>query len=269
MFFEHIAQSGWVLRIVGRRKALVLILFITVCLQYPLCTVFSQAKEFERIRSSPFSDVEAPRIPMQEISAVDYFIAVGDILEIFVWQNPDLSKDVIVGPDGKISVPLAGRIKVIGMTITQLENQLQEKLSRYVKYPQVSVMVKKISGSKILVLGEINYPGIYTYQGAINLLDVIALAGDFTEEAREDSVMVVRGIGREKTQVMRVNILALLKKGTTKSDINLEPDDVVYVPKSFIANFNKFLNNLTPLVNEATSSLAVRKEIRRIGGHIR
>lgn len=259
----------------------------------------------------------------------DYIIVPSDILEIFVWQNSDLSKDVIVGPDGKISYPLIGRFIAAGLTIEQLETTMRDALATYVKYPKVSIMVKefgglglqknilenppkeitvgpdgelsypligrfkaagltltqleakmseelskyvrdtrvsvvmkKFTGNKIIILGEVGYPGIYSYQGSINLIEAVALAGDFTDAARTDSVIVVHGNLTLKPEVTRVNIFRAVHKGTSKKDIVLNSNDVVYVPKRFISNFNQFLNDIQPSVNAAMSVFDWRNEIR-------
>ena len=193
---------------------------------------------------------------------IDYFMASDDIIEVFVWQNPDLSKDVKIGPDGKISYPLVGRIKAAGTTAGLLEKKIKEGLSKYIKDPQVSVTVKRISGSKIVVLGEVNYPGIYTYTGSLNLIDAVGIAGDLTESAHDESVMIVRGNLTDNPKVIRINLRSVIREGTMDKNIVLRPNDVVYVPKSFIHNFNKFLSNITPSIQKAGEITQLRRDIK-------
>lgn len=175
-------------------------------------------------------------------------------------ENPP--KEITVGPDGEVSYPLIGRFKIAGLTLTQLEAKMSEELSKYVRDTRVSVVMKKFTGNKIIVLGEVEYPGIYSYQGSINLIEAVALAGDFTDAARTDSVIVVRGNLTLKPEVARVNVFRAVHKGTSKKDIVLNPNDVVYVPKRFISNFNQFLNDIQPSVNAAMSIFDWRNEIR-------
>jgi polysaccharide export outer membrane protein len=216
----------------------------------------------------------------EKLVAQNKFISAGDVIEIFVWQNPDLNRDVTVDADGQISHPLIGRMQAAGLTIIQLEEIIREKFSEYIKAPQVSVTrkkfagkvfvtMKKFAGNKIIVLGEINYPGIYTYKGAINLIEVMALAGDFTKDAHQDSVIVVRGNLSEKPQALRINMAKVITRGTKKTDIILQPNDVVYVPKTFVANLNKFIQDIGPLITTANSILSLREEIRRLEGRTR
>ena len=209
------------------------------------------------------------------------FISLGDSLEIYVWQNPDLTKSVSVGNEGEIAYPLLGRIYAVGLTPAQLEEKIQEGLSEYIKYPQVTVTmskkasdrvsvllpkkpvgratvsIKEFSGSKIVVLGEISAPGVYNYTGGIDLIELIALAGDFTEKARTDSIMVVRGNFSRNSEVFRVNASRMIKQGAVAGDIVLQPNDVVYVPRSFIGNFNKFLENLRPTIDAVNTVMGI------------
>jgi len=215
-----------------------------------------QGAEYLRTRSGGLSASGKP-VSGSEPLPVDYYIAIGDTMEVFVWQNTDLSKEAIVGPDGKISYPLVGRIQAAGLTIGQLEDKIAEGLSKYVKYPKVSLMMKQFAGNKIIILGEVLYPGIYTYTGALDLISAIALAGYFNDRAREDCVLVVSGNFTGKQTVKRVNLAEILRKGDPKADIYLSPNDVVFVPKSFIADFNKFLNNLNPTINNAQSIISL------------
>ncbi|MDD5679719.1 MAG: polysaccharide biosynthesis/export family protein [Candidatus Omnitrophica bacterium] len=181
-------------------------------------------------------------------------------------MNPP--KDVTVGPDGNISYPLVGRVKAAGLTPAQLETRLSEELSKYIKLAQVSIMMRTFTGNKIIILGQVAAPGIYTYQGDLNLLEAVALAGDFTDDARTDSIIVVHNNLTETPEVVRVNLFRAIHKGTSKPDVILMPNDVVYVPKTFIANFNKFLNDIQPSVDTAMSIFDWRKEIRAWYKHV-
>jgi|GEM_PF-425291 len=227
----------------------------------------------------------------QALSEQNKFIFSGDEIEIFVWQNPELSKNVLVGPDGYISYPLIGRIEAAGLTVSQLEEKIKEKLSEYIKSPQVSVTLKKFvsrvsvtrkknigqvsvtlkkfAGNKIIILGEVNYPGIYTYKGSLNLIEAIALAGDFTSEAHQRSVILVRGDIINNPDILRVDMVEVITKGIADEEIILQPNDIIYVPRTFVANLNKFIQDISPLINTASDMLGLRREIRNIQGRSR
>jgi polysaccharide export outer membrane protein len=179
-------------------------------------------------------------------------------------------KDYIVGPDGKIAYPFVGRIQAVGLSVSQLEKKIAEALARYVESPQVAIGMKKFSGEKIIILGEVAYPGIYTYKGALNLIEAIALAGDVNEKAHLDSVIVVHGnLSGNPPQVRRVNMTRAITRGTDKDDIVLQPNDVVYVPRTFVGNFTQFVNDIGPLINNASTAIDVRTKVRAIQGYKR
>lgn len=242
-----------------RARFIILFVFSLIFIDYNLSYVFAQGVEWQRIRTTlaPEQASISAGVPL-----IEYFISAGDTVEIFVWQNPDLTRTVTVGPDGKISYPLVGRLDVVGLTIEQLEEAIRERIAKYIKYPQVSVMMKEFSGDKIIILGEINYPGVYTYIGKTDLIEVIARAGDFTDRAREDSIIIVRGNLTENPKAIRVNLSRALRKGTIGTDIVLMANDVIYIPKSFIGNISKFLDNMTPTLDRVSQILSLRKEIR-------
>ena len=242
------------------------VIFSLFLIYYGVQESFAQGQEFLRVRSGTLAS-EKEATP-GEFPMVEYFIAPEDTMEIFIWQNPDLSKHIVVGPDGFISYPLVGRIKVAGLSVGQLEDTFREKISEYVKNPQVSVMMTKFAGNQVIVLGEVGYAGIYSYKGRATLIDAIALAGDFTVKSRRDCVLLVRGNLTDKPQVTRINMLQVLTKGTTRQDIILQPNDLIFVPKAFIADFNQFLDNMMPTINAAMSAIDMRRAVRDLGGRL-
>lgn len=193
----------------------------------------------------------------------EYYIAPGDTIGVFVWQSPDLCMEVSIRPDGKMSFPLIGTLKASGLTVEQLENKLKEELSVYIRAPQVSVTVRQYVGNKIVILGEIGYPGIYTYEGTLNLLELVALAGDFTVKAKKESIVVVSGNFTEHPTARRVNIFRVLWKGASTDELFLKPNDVVYVPKSFIGDLNQTINDLQPTASAISTFIGLRNSVRQ------
>jgi len=215
------------------------------------CNVFAQIpKEFTRLRStyqgvSPTAEMLSPTGER----VAEYYIAPNDKLEIFVWQNADLTKNVSIRPDGKLSYPLVGTINAAGLTLDQLQNMIQEKLAVYIRFPQVIVSLLESAGNKVVVLGQVNYPGIFTFKGnAISLIEVIAMAGDFTADGRRESVMVISDNFSENPKVRKIDLLTAIRNGVAGTDIFIKPDDVVYVPRSTIADFSKFFNDIQPIL---------------------
>jgi polysaccharide export outer membrane protein len=161
-------------------------------------------------------------------STVDQAYRVGpeDVIEIFVWKEPELSTTATVRPDGRITMPLAGEFEAAGKTADELQLEITESLKRYLSQPVVTVMVKAINSPQISVIGEIRKPGRYRIAQHATVLDAIALGGGFTEYARPQSVVVLR---RTPSGVRRipVDVRALLRNGNTP--LSLEPGDTIYV----------------------------------------
>jgi len=231
-------------------------LLIIIILSWSIITpaAFSQQKEFLRLRSTAEGTVPTtPAYTTGGESPVEYYISAGDKLEIYIWQNPDLTRDVTVRSDGKLSYPLIGTFKASGLTIDQFQELLTQRFSQYIRAPQITVTVKEAVGNKIIVLGQVNYPGIYTFKGTINLLDAVALAGDFTPDGRRESVMVISDNFTPNPKVRKIDMLTAIRQGVSKEDIFLKPNDVVYVPRSTIADFNKFMTEIYPGINALSS----------------
>ncbi|MFH1641160.1 MAG: polysaccharide biosynthesis/export family protein [Candidatus Omnitrophota bacterium] len=155
----------------------------------------------------------------------------------------ELSQEVTVRPDGKISFPLAGDIEAKGLTIEQLRHNLKESLKTQMRYPDVSVIIKKLGGAKVIVLGEVGSPGVYSVSGARTILEAIGLAGGFTKDSVPSSTVLIREPFAEKPKAQRLNLSSALK-GDLSANVTLLSEDVVFVPKKFIANLNYFLNQI-------------------------
>ncbi len=115
--------------------------------------------------------------------ADDYVIGQGDVLEVFVWRNEQLSREVVVRPDGKISLPLLQDIQAEGFTVVQLKSQITRRLNEHLDNPRVSVIVRSIDSYRVSVLGRVRNPGLYPITGKTTRAEAIARAGGFTEWA--------------------------------------------------------------------------------------
>jgi polysaccharide export outer membrane protein len=149
------------------------------------------------------------------------------VIDVFVWKEPDLSTTVIIRPDGKISLPLANEIEASGKTAAELQQEIVDRLRKYVTQPVVSVMVKQINSMKISVLGEVRKPDVYRIKNRVTVLDAIAMAGGFTDLARPTRVIVLRNTATGP-QKIRINIKQFVT-GDDHTPIYLQPLDTVYV----------------------------------------
>lgn len=207
----------------------------------------------EEEKTSPVPAVK----PRPALLRQEYLVGEEDVLQISVWQNPDLDSEVIVRPDGMISCPLIGDVPAEGQTITQLSAEIREKLAEYVREPQVSVSIRKIGGKRVIVLGQVTTPGIISAGGAMKVMDAIGLAGGFTRDAIPSSTVIIRG-GFQGAKAQKLN-LAKVFKGDLKDNIPLQSQDIIFVPRKFISDLNYFLEQvLEPLARGAYVSKEVQ-----------
>ncbi|MDD5432301.1 MAG: SLBB domain-containing protein [Candidatus Omnitrophica bacterium] len=157
----------------------------------------------------------------------DYQIGISDLLEIKVYEEPDLSREVRVGPDGNISYPLIGNIKAEGLTARELEKKLTDLLSGgFMVSPQVSVFIKQYA--EISILGEVKTPGSYEMKAVFSLTQAIATAGGFTDKADTSKVKIIRNVGNKK-MTMEVDAQQILDREVP--DIDLKGNDTIVVDK--------------------------------------
>lgn len=164
-----------------------------------------------------------------EIDASAYQISAEDLLEISVWREPELQKEVIVRPDGGISFPLVGDIRAAGRTPEELADAMEEQLEVYIPDAVVTVSVLELRGLRIYVSGNVENPGQYTVGRYVDVLQAIALAGGLTPFADASDIRVIRRVnGGER--VFEFNYREVQRGRNLKQNIRLEPDDVVVVP---------------------------------------
>jgi polysaccharide export outer membrane protein len=159
----------------------------------------------------------------------DYTLNPGDNLDVDVYKEVELTKTVVVRPDGKFSFPLAGDILAVGRTVVQVQQELTSRLTKYIPEPVVTVSVKTLDGCKIYVIGQVQHPGTFLMNPRLNVLQALSLAGGMTPFAATNDVLVLRGNGNsQKTLPFRYGDVS--KGKSLNQNIMLEPGDVVVVP---------------------------------------
>lgn len=158
-----------------------------------------------------------------------YRIGAEDILEISVWKEEGLKKEVLVRPDGGLSFPLAGDLHAAGKTTEQLQHEISQKLEKYIPDPVVSVGLLKVGANKIYVIGKVNKPGDYVAGRYLDVLQALSMAGGLTPFAAENDIKVVR---REHGEEVALPFqYSQVKKGKRlDQNILLKGGDVVVVP---------------------------------------
>jgi polysaccharide export outer membrane protein len=129
-----------------------------------------------------------------KMHAGEFLLGPEDVLEVVVWRNQDLSRQVVVRPDGMISLPLVGDVQASGLTADQLAERIAKRLKEYKENPAVSVSVKEVNSYNVFVLGEVAKPGKYQLKSYTTVLQAISMAGGFTPFASKNKLQVVRHI---------------------------------------------------------------------------
>ncbi|MDE2038814.1 MAG: polysaccharide biosynthesis/export family protein [Elusimicrobia bacterium] len=165
---------------------------------------------------------------------VDYLISPADLLQVTIYGNKDLDRELRVSQAGTISFPLVGEVKIGGLTVIGAEDALAAKLSNYLVDPQVTVFIKEYGNKHVYVFGQVTKPGSYDIpaESHLTVLEAISMAGGFTLVAAPDRTKVIRNVDG-KSQVVTVEVSAVTQRGEKNKDIPLQPNDVVYVPQSF------------------------------------
>jgi polysaccharide export outer membrane protein len=266
-------------------------------ISYPLIgTIRAAGLTIEKLQEKIKNDLsQYVRLPTENI------IEGRDEIEVFVWKHRDLSRITKVRGDGKLSYPLIGTIQAAGLTVDRLQEVIKKKLAEYIKFPDVTVLIRKrreedviksediqdvvvsilsfsddkiakvvdinveivsSAGNKVLVFGEVGIQGIYLYKGTISLLEAIAMAGGVQTTGKRESIIVVSGNMTENPEVRMINLFRVLRKGTSSMDLILRPNDVVYVPRTFIADVNRFYADIQPTIDQAMSVFDWRDKLR-------
>jgi polysaccharide biosynthesis/export protein len=186
-----------------------------------------------RTKSKPKKLKGARVVPPSLTQKKAYIFGPEDVLDISVWENPDLKSSMPVRPDGFISFPLIGDVLAQGLTPAQLKNKITVRLKKFITDPIVTVVVKKINSIKISVAGEVNEPDSYQVNRPITLLHLFALAQGFTEKADLKRSYLLRN-GKK----LDIDFFALVKKDDFSQNIWLQSGDLVFIHDNFEGRIN-------------------------------
>jgi polysaccharide export outer membrane protein len=159
----------------------------------------------------------------------DYVIGPFDRLSIVFWREKELSADVIVRPDGKISLPLLNDVSASGLTPEQLRQRIADDAKRYVTDPTPTVVVTEIHSRKVFITGEVEKPGEYQLSGPTTVLQLLAMAGGVKEYAEKEKILILRKEGGKEVG-HRFNYKDVLAQRNMQQNVLLKPGDTVVVP---------------------------------------
>lgn len=176
---------------------------------------------------TPAADVSASIATAPAVSP-DYMIGPDDVLVVNIWKEPDLSRSVVVRPDGKISLPLLKDIDASGNTTGRLQARIEQALADYISKPSVTVIVQEARSHKFNILGAVQKPGSYVITGPMTVLDAIALAGGLREWAKTGGIYVLRETSPGARERIPFNYKKVVKGSSP--DIVLKIKDTIIVP---------------------------------------
>lgn len=162
-------------------------------------------------------------------AAERYLLNSGDVLDISVWNEESLQKQVTVLPDGVITFPLAGEVVAKDKTVAEVEEELTKKLSEYLADPVVTVSVTSVDGNRVHILGKVLNPGSFVMNQPLDAMQALSLAGGLSPYAEENNIIVLRRDGA-KQQVLPIKYAEIKKGKALNTNITLESGDVIIVP---------------------------------------
>ena len=185
--------------------------------------LLAQSKDSAQPAPAPVKTASGADLP------ADYVIGAEDQLGIVFWRDADMSADVTVRPDGIITLPLIGDLRVVGLAPDALRQQIQREAAKYVNDANVTVLVKQVNSRKVFITGQVTRPGEYPLTGSRTVMQVIALAGGLTEYADAKNIKIMRG-SQSQTTVFNFNYRDVERGKNLSQNIQLKPGDTLIVP---------------------------------------
>jgi len=174
-----------------------------------------------------------PAPPASSLPSAEYRIGPGDSVNIFVWRNPELTITVPVRPDGRLSIPLVEDVVAIGKTPTALAREYEQRLSKYIKEPLVTIIVEGFVGpipEQVRIIGEASQPRALPYRADMTVLDAMIAVGGLTRYAAgNDTVLIRTAQGEQNTY--SVHLSSLIRDGDIDSNVALRPGDILIIPQ--------------------------------------
>lgn len=171
-----------------------------------------------------------------------YRYGYGDVLQIRFLFTPEMDEETIVGPDGYITLRAAGRVQALDRTEQELKQRIEEDSRRILRNPEVTVITKEAASWRVYVGGSVRNPGTFRIAGPTGLLEAVTMAGGFDPQARFGEVVLIRRNKNDRPMLRTVDLQAFLDTGSTAGDVPLYAGDIVYVPRSRIAEVNLWID---------------------------
>ena len=199
-------------------------------------------------QAAPGSPISAsPNMPTEQV------LGVGDTVDITVYRNTDLTKSVKIDRSGKFMFPLVGDVTAAGRTAYSVRDELQEKLAKFIVNPQVTLNVSSTQSQRVLMLGEVKSPGVFTLDVDLQVTDVVAKAGGLTTDANASEILVIRK-DESKMETVKFDMKNALLAGDFTNNIQLKNGDIVYVPTHSLSNVAWFMSKISAILSPIVTS---------------
>lgn len=201
---------------------------------------------------APYDTVPTMATERYEITKLPpYRLQVGDSLAIKFYRNPELDQEVIIRPDGKISLPFIDEVTCAGLTPAELDAEITRRYHGELAIPDITVIVSALGGHRVYVDGQVEAPGMVELSGGMTMLGAISSAGGFTPEAIREQVILIRRDAAGKAVGHSVDLKKVIFGQESEGDVLLQPFDIVFVPRSKIANANlwvqQYIRDMLPI----------------------
>ena len=204
-------------------KKIYVSVILLIVMSFVIVQALAYAQSQREVSAKPASQSQVPP------DSDKYLIGPEDVLFIQVWKEEQLSQTVMVRTDGKISLPLIDEIQAAGLTPLRLKEVLTQKFKQFVETPIITVMVREAKSFKVYIGGQVVRPGVYTLVEEITLLQLIPLAGGFTEWANQRKILLVRKEGGQEKRIT-INYKKIISGEDLSNNLILKPGDTIIVP---------------------------------------
>lgn len=199
--------------------------------------------------------IEAPRLaetPLPPADPLPYRLQPGDLIAVKFWGSAELDEEQRIRPDGQISMPFVDEVRAAGLTPEELDAELTERYSTELHHPRLTVIVREASQSRVFIGGEVKTQGVYQLIGRVTMLQAIQQAGGFLTTARLREVLLIRDLAEGRI-ARSVDLRPVMSGADLTADLQLQPGDVLFVPRSRIESLNLFIDSyiddVVPLQN--------------------
>jgi polysaccharide export outer membrane protein len=182
-----------------------------------------------------------PQSPALQTREPAYLLQPGDSVEVQYRYTPEFNAKVLVQPDGGITLPIAGAIRVGGLSVDQARAAIAAKAGERLRDPELTLLLTDFVKPAFTVAGEIARPGRYEFRGSITAMDAIAISGGITESSKHSQILLVRRVNAEFADVLVLDLKQVMRADGIQEDVRVRDGDLIIVPKSIVSKLERYI----------------------------